>query len=117
MKDMASEKKVDDELVELGEEVGATPRRKAAPVVALRVSPEFLESVVRYAEANGLTTSDVFRAGAERLIRGEQLGPTFVSGTFVVSAGGRIVQGSSSSGIGKSRRAEANPAFAGTISE
>ena len=110
--------KKDEEIVELGEEVEVAPRRKASPVVALRVAPDLLESVVEFAEANGMTTSDVFRAGAKRLIRGEVSGPTFVSGTLVVMAGGRIVQGSPSSGIGRSRRTTAlNPLFMGTISE
>jgi hypothetical protein len=111
--------KVDkDEAVELNDEVALKPRRRGSPVVAVRVAPELLDSVAKFAEQTGLTVSDVFRAGAERLIHGTVAGPTFVSGTLVVMAGGKIVQGSPSSGIGRSRQEIAtNPSFVGTFSE
>ena len=96
----------EDEAVELGQiEVPAT-RRRGSPIVALRVNPDLLEAVSGYAAAHQLSVSDVFREGAERLLRGVPPGPTFVSGTLIVTAGGAIVQGSSSSGIGHSRREE-----------
>jgi hypothetical protein len=108
----------DDATVELGEEVEAAPRRKGSPMVAVRVPPELLEAVSGYAEQTGMTISEVFRSAVERLVRGSFAGPTFVSGTLVVMAGGTIVQGSPSSGIGRSRRESTpNPDFVGTISE
>lgn len=96
----------EDEAVELGEIEAPMPRRRGSPIVAVRVNPDLLEAASAYAAANGVTVSDVFREGAERLLRGAIAGPTFVSGTLIVTAGGRIVQGSPSSGIGHSRREE-----------
>lgn len=66
--------------VELGEEVEPTIRSRT-PVVAIRVSPDLFERVNDYASARGLTLSDVFRQGVERLITGT---------TSVVTSGGFI---------------------------
>lgn len=89
--------------VELGEQVGAAPRKRTgAAMVAVRLSADLLERVDAYARANGLTLSDVLRQGVERVLaRGDEGGPFAVSGTIVITGAGQI-QALASSGQGVS---------------
>ena len=55
-----------DEDVQLGREVSAR-RRRGSALLAVRVSDELLHSIQEYAQARGLTVSDVLRLGAEQV--------------------------------------------------
>jgi hypothetical protein len=91
-----------EDIVDLGEEVEAAPRRRVGSMVAVRLSPDLLEAVEVYAQLNGLTLSDVLRQGAERVVAGTvELGAPIISGTLVVRASGQQ-PGLTSSGQGHS---------------
>lgn len=56
--------------VELGELVEAKKSKTGSPVVAVRLSADLLARVNEYAQARGLTVSEVLRRGAEQVISG-----------------------------------------------
>lgn len=56
--------------VELGELVEAKPSKGRGPVVAIRLSADLLARVNEYAQARGLTVSEVLRRGAEQITSG-----------------------------------------------
>jgi hypothetical protein len=98
---MSDETELDqDEAVELGQRVEV--RSGLSNVVALRVSAELLTRVSNYAKSNGLTVSDVFREGAERVVSGEtRVFSVNVTGVRVFGQG--IVAGSLTGTTGVSR--------------
>jgi hypothetical protein len=75
--------------IKLGEEVEPVIRSRG-PVVAVRLSPELFGRVNEYASARGLTLSDVFRQGVERLISG--MSTIVASGGFIPATMYRVDQ-------------------------
>jgi hypothetical protein len=80
-----------EEDVELGEEVSAEKPPSGAAVVAVRIPRDLLARMSDYGKLRGLTTSEVLRQGAERLVSGTVqihhvsgpavYGPTVVAGS------------------------------------
>lgn len=70
-----------EEDVEIGEEVENTSRPSATSLVAVRVPHDLLSRMNEYAQAHGLTVSDVLRTGAEQLLAGTvRLSAHYVTG-------------------------------------
>ncbi|MGD0018195.1 MAG: hypothetical protein ABSD62_02990 [Candidatus Limnocylindrales bacterium] len=90
-----NDEKSEEEAVELGDEVATRRKPTGAAVVAVRVPRDLLTGISTYAQAHGMTVSDVLREGAQRVVYGaSEL--HFVTGTSVVGTG--VHQGSSSQG-------------------
>jgi len=97
---MSSRQEDREERVELGKRVDARVQALDS-VVALRVSTDMLSRVSQYGELRNMTVSEVFRAGAERLLSNTiELGPVYVTG--ITLEGPRIVSGLPSLASGRS---------------
>jgi hypothetical protein len=100
----------EDESVSLGEIVEAKPGKSRGAAVAVRLSAELLERINEYAQARGMTVSDVLRRGAERLVSGGvPAGPVYYTGLELRGPG--LIHGSPATGSARSRSQSRGPAI------
>lgn len=90
-----------EEDIKLGEMVASKASKSRGPVVAVRLSPDLLARLTEYAQARGLTVSEVVRRGAEQILFGAVAsGPVYYSGSELHGPG--LVHGSPATGSARS---------------
>jgi hypothetical protein len=90
-----------EEDVELGELVEATANHRRGAMVAVRVSPDLLARLTRYAAARHMTVSEVIRRAAEQLTSPGAQDVAYLTGTVIVGSG--LVNGTPTASGGRSQ--------------